>query len=364
MTLTTNCRLTTLYSTLASSDSSSCSASTSITSYKSFMRGQLLPLRTFSRVMSNAHGSRGSIGDLSGLSPSGMLQDKGKGRANDNEDSEEPVIPDRPRHETGEARAGPSTPLSSALEEALTTPLSPVSISSSLGSSFDTSTPISRPPEAHHATAVRPRPPRLLSQLTRATMPNSTSKYANTERRVTYGGMPAGGEASQRLRSSPTTALCDDPFPDLDPTTGLPPARTSSTDSDSNAPSLHLQRTISDLVQTPVQEPNSYLPFNFSMPRVQLPTLPGLPGLSGRPSSELKRTDSARSVSTSATQQDWSSWATNWWSGNKGRIDGMLEEGDRADTVEEEVEKHRRKCESQDSGVGVCCSQEYQLIAV
>lgn len=318
------------------------------------MRGRLLPLRTFSRVMSNAHGSRGSIGDLSGLPPSGMQQDKGKGRANDSDNDhenygkEDPVITDRQSHESVEARAGPSTPLTSALEEALTTPLSPVSISSSLGSrsSFDTSTPIPRPPEAHHATAVRPRPPRLLSQLTRSTMPNSTSKYANTERRVTYGGMPVGGEASLRLRSSPTTALCDDTFPDLDPSTGLPPARTSSTDSSSNAPSLHLQRTISDLVQSPVQEPNSYLPFNFSMPRVQLPTLPGLPGLSGRPSSELKRTDSARSVSTSAARQDWSSWATNWWSGNKGRVDGMLEEGDRADTIEEEVEKHRRKCKS------------------
>lgn len=303
------------------------------------MRGRL-PLRTFSRVMSNAHGTRGSLADLSGLSPSGMQQDKGKGRAST--DEERPIIADQHR-QSEEARAGPSTPLTSALEEALTTPLSPVSISSSLGSSFDTSTPISRPPEAHYAAAVRPRPPRLLSQLTRSTMPNSTSKYANTERRVTHTGLPLSGESSQRLTSSPTTALCDDPFPDLDPTTGLPLGRTRSTDSNSKAPSLHLQRTISDLVQSPVQEPSSYLPFNFAMPRVQLPALPGLPG---RSSLELKRTDTARSVSTSASQQDWSSWASGWWSGNKGKVDKMLDEGDRADTVDEEIEKHRRKCES------------------
>lgn len=305
------------------------------------MRGRL-PLRTFSRVMSNGHGSRGSIADLSGLSPSTVSQDKGKGRASDieNEDGR-PIIKDHHRS-SEQSRAGPSTPLTSALEEALTTPLSPVSLSSSLGSSFDTSTPISRPPEAHHAAALRPRPPRLLSQLTRSTMPNSTSKYANTERRVTHSGMPTSGESSQRLRTSPTTALCDDPFPDLDPTTGLPPARTNSTSS--NAPSLHLQRTISDLLQSPVQEPSSYLPFNFAMPRVQLPGMPGLPGLPGRASSDLRRTDSTRSVSTSASQQDWSSWASGWWSGNKGKVDKMLDEGDRADTVEEEVENVRRKC--------------------
>ena len=308
-----------------------------------------LPLRTLSRVMSNAHGSRGSIADLSGLASSGMAQDKGKGRASEDEE-DRPVIPDQPR-QSEDGRAGPSTPLTSALEEALTTPLSPVSVSSSLGSSFDTSTPISRPPEAHHATAVRPRPPRLLSQLTRSTMPNSTSKYANTERRVTYGGMPTSGESSQRLRATPTTALSDDPYPDLDPTTGLPPACTSSTNSNSSVPSLHLQRTISDLVQSPVQEPNSYLPFNFAMPRVQLPSLPNLPGL---PSLDMKRTDSARSISSSASQKDWSSWATDWWSGNKGKVDKMLDEGDRADTVEEEVEKHRRKCESDLRGVKYC----------
>lgn len=259
------------------------------------------------------------------LAPSRMtspIRDKGKGRA---------AAESRPHHET---EAGPSTPLSTALEEALTTPLSPVSIALSLESSFDRSSPISRPPEAHQATAMRPRPPRLLSQLTRSTLPASTSKYANIQRSVTHSGLSPAGESSRQWRTSPTTALCDDPFPDLDPTTGLPLTRRNSTDSD--APSLHLQRTITDLLQSPVKEPSSYLPFNFAMPRVQLP---------GRPSLDLKRTDTPRSMSTSESQQDWSSWATSWWSGNKGRMDKMMSEEDQADTVEEEVEKHRRKCE-------------------
>lgn len=235
--------------------------------------------------------------------------------------------------------AGPSTPLTSALEEAIETPLSPVSISSSLGrSSFEQASPISRPPEAHQGTAMRPRPPRLLSQLTRSTLPTSTSKYANTERRVTHTGMPStsshAASSSKDWRTSPTTALSDDPFPDLDPTTGLPLARRESYDSD--APSLHLQRTITDLLQSPPKESSSYLPFNFALPRVQLP---------GRPSLDLKRTDTPRSISSTGPQQDWSSWASSWWTGNKGKVDKLMSEDDQADTVEEEVEKHRRKCE-------------------
>lgn len=290
-----------------------------------------LPARNLVRVMSNAHGSRGSIADLSGGMSSLSMGQKDKGKGRESIDDERPNKTIR----AIEGDAGPSTPLTSALEEALTTPISPVSISSSLGSSFDKPSPISRPPEAHHATALRPRPPRLLSQLTRSTLPNATSKYANTERRVTHTGMPVGGESSQAGRTLPTIALCDDPFPDLDTTTGLPLARKSSTDSD--APSLHLQRTITDLLQSPVQEPSSYLPFNLAMPRVQLPS---------RPSLDFRRTETTRSVSTSATQQNWSSWATDWWSGNKGKVDTMLDEGDRADTVEEEAEMHRRKCRS------------------
>jgi triacylglycerol lipase len=253
--------------------------------------------------------------------------DKGKGKAETGSLS--------PYHEPGTS----DEPLSNALEEALTTPLSPVSVASSLESSFDRASPIPAPPQAHYSAPIRPKPPRLLSQLTRSTLPSSTSQYASGDRRVTHAGYPSQGESSssnsRAWRTFPTTALCDEPFPDLDPSTGLPAARKASTDS--NAPSLHLQRTITDLLQTPTKEPTSYLPFNFAMPRVQLP---GLPSLNGGQAA------STRSVSSSApAQKDWSSWATSWWSGSKSNMDSQLAEEDQADTVEEEAEKHRRKCE-------------------
>lgn len=256
-------------------------------------------------------------------SPERKSIDKGKGRA-------EPGILG-PYHEASHG----DEPLARALDEALRTPLPPVTVESSLESSFDRTSPISAPPQAHYSVPLRPRPNRLLSQLTRSTLPASTSQYAARERSVTHGGYPTQGESSSAWRTSPTTAVCDEPFPDLDPTTGLPaPNRRASIDSD--APSLHLQRTITDLLQSPAKEPSSFLPFNLATPRVQLP---------GRPSLDTGRPASSRSVSSSAPQQDWSSWATSWWSGNKAKVDSQLAPEDQADTVEEEAEKHRRKCE-------------------
>jgi triacylglycerol lipase len=278
------------------------------------MRIRVLATRRAIRAMSNQAG-RSSF-ERNPL-------DKGKGRA-----SEGGQI--SPYHEPGST----DEPLTDALEEALKTPLPPVSVASSLESSFDRKSPISAPPQAHYSVPVRPKPNRLLSQLTRSTLPSSTSQYAAQDRRVTQSGYTTHGESSSAWRTSPTTAICDEPFPDLDPTTGLPAAdRRSSIDSD--APSLHLQRTITDLLQSPVKEPASFLPFNFALPRVQLP---------GRPSLDSVRPASTRSVSSSAPQQDWSSWASSWWSGNKAKMDSQLAEEDQAETVEEEAEKHRRKC--------------------
>jgi triacylglycerol lipase len=248
--------------------------------------------------------------------------DKGKGKADG---------PISPYHEPGST----DEPLSMALEDAITTSLSPVSISSSLESDFHSSSPIAAPPRAHHSTPLRPKPPRLLSQLTRATLPTSTSQYASRDRRVTHHGYPSQGESSQAWRTSATTALNDEPFPDLDPTTGLPIAQRRGSAS-SDAPSLHLQRTITDLLQSPVKEPASFLPFNFAIPRVQIPGLPGRASVDSE----------TRSFSTSASQQDWSTWASSWWSGNKKKVDSQLAEEDQADTVEEEVENVRRKCKS------------------
>jgi triacylglycerol lipase len=271
------------------------------------------------RAMSRQHTVDGGSGREREAQPS---IDKGKGKAEGASLS--------PYHGPGMT----DEPLSMALEEAISTNLSPVSTRSSLEeSNFNSASPISQPPQAHHSAPLRPKPQRLLSQLTRATLPISTGQYASKDRRTTYGGYFSQGESSQAGRSKPTMATNDDHFPDLDPTTGLPVAHRSGSAS-SNAPSLHLQRTITDLQHSPAKESSSFLPFNIALPRVSIPGLSS--GDNGQPSG-------TRNISTSAPQQDWSSWATSWWSG-KSQMDSQLSKEDQADTVEEEAEKHRRKC--------------------
>ncbi|OCF74844.1 triacylglycerol lipase [Kwoniella mangroviensis CBS 8886] len=254
----------------------------------------------------------------------------------------------------------PDEPLSAMLDEALHTslspPRSPASLPSSVDSTFDGKlSMIAEPPLAHHHAPVRPHaPPRLLSQLTRSTLPTSslTYEYQNRQRNAS-GSIPREGESSTAWqRSSPTTAICDEPFPDLDPTTGLPinQSRHRRDSSSSDAPSLHLQRTITGLLNTSPRkssESNSLIPsmpslpnLNLSLPRVSLPSAPSL--------------DFKRNLSTNGTQEDWSSWATGWWSGNKGRVDEMMSEEDRADTVEEEKEKLRKKYKSPQNPIVFC----------
>ncbi|WVF66905.1 hypothetical protein IAT40_001648 [Kwoniella sp. CBS 6097] len=270
----------------------------------------------------------------------------------------------------GQGTGTPDEPLSAMLDEALHTSLSPVSISSSLESSFERPSPIPEPPLAHYHAPLRPHaPPRLLSQLTRSTLPISSLSYEEQNRRshneksVSHTGIPREGESSTAWqRSRPTTALCDEPFPDLDPTTGLPidnRGRRGSTASD--APSLHLQRTITGLLSTPPRKSteSSMIPslpslpnFNLSLPRVSLPSAPSLPRVSlpSAPSLDFGR----RSISSTAPQEDWTSWATGWWNGNKGKVDEMMSEEDRADTVEEEKEKLRKKYRSPKNPVVFC----------
>ncbi|WVW79990.1 hypothetical protein I302_101963 [Kwoniella bestiolae CBS 10118] len=255
----------------------------------------------------------------------------------------------------------PDEPLSAMLDEALHTSLSPPrspSIPSSVDSTFDESlSMIAEPPLAHHHAPVRPHaPPRLLSQLTRSTLPTSSLnyEYQHKQRNASHSGIPREGESSTAWqRSSPTTAICDEPFPDLDPTTGLPlnQSRQRSGSTSSDAPSLHLQRTITGLLNTPPRKSsgtNSIIPsmpsfsnLNLSLPRVSLPSAPSL---------DFRK----RNLSTSGTQEDWSSWASGWWSGNKGQVDEMMSEEDRADTVEEEKEKLRKKYKSPQNPVVFC----------
>ncbi|WWD16675.1 hypothetical protein CI109_101105 [Kwoniella shandongensis] len=288
---------------------------------------------------------------------------KGKQRAADATH----IDADAPIHRT----IGTGTPdgrLTAMLDEAIHDQISPPSISSSLeSSSFLGSSPISHPAEAHHHIPMRPPAPRLLSGLTRTTLPISSLNYASADaprrshdRAVSRtDGTERGAESSTAWqRAAPTTALSDAPFPDLDPTTGLPldlsPSRRDSTSS--NAPSLHLQRTITGLLAAPPATAtstsgvgaalgSSILPsmpnINFSMPRVSLPSKPSL---------EFGR----RALSSTPSQADLTSWASGWWGGNKGKVDDMMTEEDRADTVEEEKEKLRRKYRSPRNPIVFC----------
>lgn len=255
--------------------------------------------------------------------------------------------------------------VSTAIEEALATP---ISLSSSVDSSYQPlRSPISRPPQAHQAPPMRPIRPRLLSGLTRSTLPTASLTYASAgpRRRGASEGTPSQGESSTAWRSSSPVEM-DQPFPDLDPETGMP----TGAGRRGSSPSLHLQRTITGLLTAPSAETSSsLLPFNLpsvpnmsntlsmpSMPSMSnLPSMPNLPGipsmarfgmpsLPGRPS--IERSGSQRNFSSTASTDDWGSWASGWWSGNKKKVDATLAEEDRADTIEEEQEKHRRKCES------------------
>lgn len=233
--------------------------------------------------------------------------------------------------------------VTSAIEDALNTPMS---LSSSIDSSYEPS-PIPRPPQAHRPPPLRPMRPRLLSQLTRTTMPTASLTYEAAgppRRRVSSDRPPPGQGESSTAWMSASPVEAEEPFPDLDPDTRMP-MRSDS------APSLHLQRTITDLLASPASSSSSYLPFDLpKVPKVglpslpNLPSLPSLPGLPGRTS--LDGAGSRRTISSTSANDDWGSWATGWWSGHKTKVDATLSKEDQAETVEEEQEKHRRKCES------------------
>lgn len=167
--------------------------------------------------------------------------------------------------------------------------------------------PISPPPRAHYpSTMANLGRPRLVSQLARSTLPTASLTYDKP------------GESSRRKITD---------FPDLDPDTGLPEPD----------PTLHLQRTITGLLETPPPSAgiSSYLP------AMKLPDMSSLQILPRR-SLDSKRTDT-RQISTSAPKEDWGTWASGWLGGKK--KDSMLSEEDQADTAEEEQENLQRKCE-------------------
>lgn len=256
----------------------------------------------------------------------------------------------------------PDQSLESMLEEAIDTSLPPAS----------SITPISPLPRAHYpstmsASAFRPR---LLSQISRSTLPTSSLTYAQA-RDMQSGG--SGGDmgypyaessaAAARRRVSLSASAAGMGFPDLDPMTGLPlmPAGEASNLPGGNGDpdielraaqngqnGLQLQRTITGLLKSPTQSMPS-VPSPFS--GVGLPKMPALPSMSiSMPGLGWQKQESAqsssmsrRSMSTSSAQNDWG-WG--WWSGNKGKVDQMMSEEDQADTVDEEREKLKRKCRS------------------
>ncbi|WVN90509.1 uncharacterized protein L203_105745 [Cryptococcus depauperatus CBS 7841] len=259
---------------------------------------------------------------------------------------------------SSESVRSPNQSVPALIHEAIHTSISPPLVSTHESSFDDASpSPISQPPQAHHHSPLSPRPPQLLSQLTRhpASSQRYLSKNVHGHRSVTYTEPSQSGRSSSSWhRATPTTALTDDPFPDLDPSTGLPlessPHRRNSASLD--APSLYLQRTITDILSgTPSSRHseasyatnNSVLPSfpSISLPKVKLLTNPSL---------EFGK----RNFSSSSAQDDWGSWAMGWWNGNKGKVDEMMNEDDKADTVEEEKEKLRKKYRSPKHPVVFC----------
>ena len=211
----------------------------------------------------------------------------------------------------------PEQSLESMLEEAIDTALPPAS----------SITPISPLPQAHYSGSsmshnVRPR---LLSQITRSTLPTSSLVYAQQPHAET--------SAAARRRASEMA------FPDLDPMTGLPPDMGSvdggSGNGNCKGNGLQLQRTITGLLKSPTQ-----MSPGMTFPSVGLPKMPALPSMPGI-GTGMSRQGSTRSMSSSSAQSDWG-WG--WWGGNKSKVDRMMSEEDQGETVEEEQEKHKRKC--------------------
>ncbi|RSH84369.1 uncharacterized protein EHS24_005889 [Apiotrichum porosum] len=239
-------------------------------------------------------------------------------------------------------------------------------------SSFDPGrvSPISpalTPPPVAHRGHVPLRPslrPRLVSNLTRSTLPTASLTYAyaedhyhpgagwTTSPRINIPERPAdqaGGEASASSSRARSVVSYDDnyawslvnAFPDLDPETGLPlDLERRRSDPGSR---LHVQRTISELSRYSHEPagPSLALPLFGAIP--PLPPLPSMPNMlrGSRSSIDL---GGRRQYSTSNKQSgDWTTWASNFWSGHKKTVDGMLAEEDQADTIEEEQAQHAIK---------------------
>ncbi|KAL7419640.1 lipase 2 [Cryptotrichosporon argae] len=264
-----------------------------------------------------------------------------------------PLIAAMPRSlDKGKRSMAPSPPLSARastssvpadLLDALRTPITPSRPSTSAaryaGDSMDIARPHSTeytpelaalpspPPAAHHATLPTSGKPRLLAQLARATLPTASISYAHPQRAVSSPSPPHSPHSPGRRSVDPgRTSMEAVGFPNLDPTTGLPMGAGEYEPEDAG-PSLHLQKTISDIAR-----------------RASVSSLPRTSDDAARPDRRHARGFSSTAASQS---QDWASWATSWFSPSSGAskkdMDRVLSEDDQASTAAEEKARIRTK---------------------
>lgn len=273
-----------------------------------------------------------------------------------------------------------SEPLSSLLQDALSSPLPKDRVKSSAVRPFTPPDDLTLPPKAHHAPENRSKRtfpshsrPRLVSRLSRSSSTTGTT-YANAEddhhtrarvhehahdqcpsnetineiqRRLSTGGTPLSPGTSMWALNYAHQHTRLESFPDLDPGTGLPKSPLASPTRESDA-RLQIQRTISELSSHEGEvddEPH------LSLPLVGSVALPKSPFDVGR---------RAFSTSVSASQdfsKDFSKWAKNWLPGttvSKENVDSILSEADQAPTKEQEQEQISKKYETPKNPLVFC----------
>ncbi|KAK1228667.1 lipase 2 [Marasmius sp. AFHP31] len=110
-------------------------------------------------------------------------------------------------------------------------------------------------------------------------------------------------------------------------------------------------RSFTSLPSTPIKPPSHSPPTRTSLDTLR--------SVSRRDSTFRSRSDHARSVSTAslASDDDRTDSNTSWWwfqSGNKDNVDNLLDESDRADTVQEEQDNIRKNYRSPRNPVVFC----------
>jgi hypothetical protein len=207
--------------------------------------------------------------------------------------------------------------------------------------------------------------------------PSSNANNRNSLDGVRIGGRPftslVASNPFQKEANPFTSLISNDPFqkepkPEPRPTARPRMRHRSSSASELETPPRHLQRTISSLLKVKDEQggnvyppESSYslprsasfaslaFPSHLSLPKTKLPNFPSFPN--------VPKAANFRNFSASA-RDDKSLWKT-WWEGSAVLADGserdeqarkhahkhMLDDADKGDTLEEESEKIKQKCE-------------------